>query len=73
MQTPEFTPVDRLTYAQAVNELDAILRSMQNDSCDIDQLTVYTRRAAELMAECRKRLTATDRELQAILAEMEQQ
>lgn len=68
MQQPHFQPVKDLSYNQAVNELDAILRTMQSDNCDIDQLAAYTRRATELLTECRARLTATDTELQAILA-----
>ncbi|MDE6119171.1 MAG: exodeoxyribonuclease VII small subunit, partial [Muribaculaceae bacterium] len=44
------------------------LRKMQSDDCDIDSLAAMTRRAAELLAECRSRLTATDEELRAILA-----
>lgn len=68
---PTFTPAGELTFNQAVSELDSILRNMQSDSCDIDRLTAYTRRAAELLRECRSRLTATDEELRAILAELE--
>lgn len=71
MKTPEFRPVSELTYNEAVNELDAILRNMQSDACDIDLLATYTRRATELLTECRKRLTATDRELEAILADLQ--
>lgn len=70
MKQPVFTPVKELTYNQAVSELDSILRTMQSDSCDIDLLAAYTRRATELLAECRSRLTATDKELQAILADL---
>ena len=70
-QTNEFKPVGELTYNQAVAELDSILRTMQSDSCDIDRLTVYTRRATILIKECRSRLTATDEELRAILADLE--
>ena len=72
MEKPEFTPVADLTYSQSVNELDAILRKMQSDACDIDMLASYTRRATELLTECRTRLTATDRELEAILAGLQQ-
>lgn len=67
----EFIPVDKLTYNQAVTELESILRTMQNDDCDIDRLAAYTRRATELIAECRRRLTATDEELRSILAQLE--
>ncbi len=72
MEKPQFRPVGELTYNQAVNELDGILRTMQSDSCDIDLLAAYTRRATELLTECRSRLTATDKELQAILAGLQQ-
>lgn len=67
----EPTPVKELTYTQAINELDGILRLMQSDECDIDRLTALTRRATALIAECRSRLTATDEELRAILSESE--
>lgn len=71
MEQPQFKPVGELTYNQAVSELENILRTMQSDNCDIDLLTVFTRRAIELLKECRSRLTATDEELRSILAELE--
>lgn len=66
------TPVNELTYTQAVSELEQILAHMQSDKCDIDKLSALTRRATELLAECRSRLTATDRELRNILSQLEQ-
>ena len=62
-----FTPAKDLTYSQAVAELEKILRLMQSDECDIDRLAALTRRATELIAECRSRLMASDEELRAIL------
>ena len=70
-QTPQFKPVAEMTYNQAVADLDSILRTMQSDNCDIDRLTLYTRRATELLKECRSRLTTTDEELRSILADLE--
>ena len=69
--TPEFTPVKDLSYTQAVTELESILRSMQGDGCSIDSLTAYTRRATELLRECRSRIVATDQELKAIIADLD--
>jgi exodeoxyribonuclease VII small subunit len=65
------TPVKELTYNQAITELEGILRLVQSDECDIDKLTAMTRRATELIAECRTRLVATDEELRSILADLE--
>lgn len=71
MKCPEFRPVADLTYNEAVAELESLLRTMQSDSCDIDLLTVFTRRAAELLGACRSRLTTTEADLQAALGELE--
>lgn len=64
-------PVKELTYNQAFDELSEILRTMQSDQCDIDKLAALTRRATELIAECRSRLTTTDEELKQILKDLE--
>lgn len=66
------TPAKELSYNQAMTELEQILKTIQSDGCDIDSLTALTRRATELLATCRERLTATDEELRSILAAMEQ-
>lgn len=56
------------TYAENLAELESILNSMRSEACDIDTLAERTRRAAILLNECRARLTATEDELNAILA-----
>lgn len=71
MSAETFKPVGEMTYNESVAQLEAILRTMQSDNCDIDSLAVYTRRAAELLRSCRDRLTATEEELNAILATLE--
>lgn len=67
------TPVNELTYTEAVSELEKILAYMQGDKCDVDKLSALTRRATELLKECRQRLTATDEELRSILSQLENQ
>ena len=41
---------------------------MQDANCDVDNLTAYTRRAAALIAECRRRLSQAEAELNPIIA-----
>jgi len=65
-------PIEDLKYEQAVAELEQILRTIQSDQCDIDSLAAMTKRATELLAACRARLTATESELREILAKLEQ-
>lgn len=64
----EFKPISELSYMQCLGELEAILKMMQSDNCDIDHLAAYTRRASELLKSCRARLTTTEEELREILA-----
>ena len=63
---------DNLTYEKALAELEQILRAMQSDQCDIDKLASMTKRATELLAACRSKLTATESELREILDSMDQ-
>ena len=60
-------PVTKLTYSQALAELEQILAALRGDDCDVDRLTVMTARAVELLNHCRSRLTTTDGELHRIL------
>ncbi len=73
MSQQQFTDPKELTYRQAVNELEEILRTMQSDECDIDNLSSLTKRATALITECRSRLVTTDEELRAILASLDPQ
>lgn len=59
-----------MKYEEAMAELNSILRDMQNGQCDIDSLAKMTRRATELLAACRAKLTTTEEELAAILNDL---
>lgn len=61
------------SYQKSIDELNSILAAIQGDKCDIDQLTSMTKRATELLAQCRGKLTATENELKDILSSLEQQ
>lgn len=60
------------TYTEALARLEKILSQMRSDNCDVDRLADRTREAAALLEYCRKRLTATEEELEAILTRLEQ-
>lgn len=68
----ELKPVSQLSYNEALAQLGQIVNAMQAENCDIDKLASYTRRATELITECRRRLTATDEELSQILQTLQQ-
>lgn len=59
-----------ITYNQAINELEEIIKKMQAEDCDIDNLATYTARSLELLKICKHKLLKTDEELQKILEEL---
>lgn len=63
-------PVAKLKYNEAIAELESILEAMKSRNCDIDTLTQMTRRAAEIIEECRSRLTTASSDLQDILEKL---
>lgn len=58
------------TYSAAIRELETIVRNMQSDDCDIDNLSKYTARSLQLLKFCKERLQLTDAELKKLLAEL---
>ena len=50
-------------YEEAMAELQDIVRRMENDELDIDQMTAQLKRAQELIKLCKDKLTKTDEEI----------
>lgn len=62
--------LEKMTYTQAVNELEEIVKKMQSPECSIDNLSQYTARSLQLLKLCKEKLTKTDEELKKVLNEM---
>ena len=60
---------EELKYEQAYQELQTIVRRMENDELDIDQMSEQLKRAQQLIRLCKDKLTKTDEEIKKILAE----
>lgn len=61
---------NKMTYSQAIAELEKIVREMQSENCSIDNLSAYTTRSLELLKICKAKLLTTDEELKKILTEL---
>lgn len=53
----------KLSYTEALNELETIVDKLEDDATDIDELTKLTHRATELINFCRDKLRNTESEL----------
>ncbi|HJR92350.1 MAG TPA: exodeoxyribonuclease VII small subunit [Acidimicrobiia bacterium] len=60
-----------LTYRGALEELREIHARLRGDDVDIDRLLDDVKRAADLLAFCRERLTAVGGRLEEVLATFE--
>ena len=58
-----------IKYEAALAELQAIVRKMENDELDIDQMSEQLKRAQVLIKLCKDKITKTDEEIKKILAE----
>jgi exodeoxyribonuclease VII small subunit len=60
-----------LTYKEAIGEIEEILRQIENDEPDVDQLSEKVKRLSALVAWCRDKLHNTEEEIEKILKEIE--
>ena len=58
-----------MKYEAAFAEIQTIVRRMENDELDIDQMSEQLKRAQQLIKLCKDKLNKTDEEIKEILAE----
>ena len=56
-----------MKYEEALQQLETIVRKMEQGEYDIDELTEQLRTALKLIKLCRDKLTKTDAEIKKIL------
>lgn len=62
---------DDLGYAQALDELDTILRELEGSDVDVDRLADRVARATELIALCRSRIQAARLRIDEVIADLD--
>jgi len=61
----------KLTYTEAVNELESILAELENNpEVNMDAISEKVKRAAVLMEVCKKQLHEIDVELEKIIEQL---
>lgn len=60
-----------LTYKQATLELEKILKDLESDKLDIDDLESKVKQTAGLIEFCKEKLIKTDTEIERILQKIE--
>lgn len=61
----------QLGYADALAELDRILRELEGSDVDVDRLATQVARAAELITLCRDRVSAARLQIDDVVAQLD--
>lgn len=61
---------EKISYADALLELEDIVQLIEQDNVDIDMLLEKVKRASVLVKACKEKLRTADSELQKLLGEM---
>jgi len=64
-------PADQLGYAEALAELEAILKELEGDNVDVDRLTDRVTRARALIARCRDRIGDARVQIEQVVADLD--
>lgn len=62
----------KLSYKEAVEEIDEILEKIENEELDVDELSEKVKRVSTLIKFCKEKLHTTQTEVENILKEMEE-
>lgn len=61
---------EKISYKSAVDELEKIVHSIENESIDVDQLSEKVKRASLLLKICSDKLRLTEKEVEKILSDI---
>jgi len=59
-----------LTYSQALNELEKIVKEIESEEVDIDILAEKIKRASQILTFCKGKLRTAEDEVKKVLTEM---
>lgn len=60
-----------MSYAEAVTRIEEILQQIETGELDVDDLAEKVKQASELLKVCKGKLFSTEKEIEKILKEME--
>lgn len=59
--------MQQMKYEEAVSCLEEIVKKMENDELDIDQMAQQLKEAQQLIKLCKDRLTKVDADIKAVM------
>ena len=59
-----------VSYKEAIGEIEEILRQIEDDELDVDQLSEKVKKLSALVSWCREKLHSTEEEIEKILKDI---
>ena len=64
---------NKMTYSDAFDELQSIVSEIESGDIAVDELTQRIARASELLQICKTKLSASEEEVEKLLARLDQE
>ena len=64
---------EKMTYKEAVSEIDEILGKIENEELEVDELSQRVKRISQLIKFCQDKLHKTENEVENILKNMDEE
>ncbi|MCM8820883.1 MAG: exodeoxyribonuclease VII small subunit [Candidatus Omnitrophica bacterium] len=64
---------NKLTYTKAISELEEIVKSIENEDVEVDNLIEKVKRASFLIKYCKEKLRDTEKEVKQVLSSLEEE
>lgn len=61
--------INSMTYREATQELEEILRAIENDAVDVDELTQKVQRSSQLIKLCKEKLRSAENAINQVFNE----
>ncbi|HOL21738.1 MAG TPA: exodeoxyribonuclease VII small subunit [bacterium] len=62
---------NKLTYTKAISELEEIVKEIENEDVEVDNLIEKVKRASFLIKYCKEKLRNTETEVKKVLSSLE--
>ncbi|HLN73904.1 MAG TPA: exodeoxyribonuclease VII small subunit [Prolixibacteraceae bacterium] len=62
----------KVTYKEAILEIEDILKKIENEELDVDELSEHVSRVSVLIGICKDKLHKTEAEVEKILNDMDE-
>ncbi len=64
---------DSFSYTKAMQEVEKILSTLENENPDVDEMSQRVKRAVDLLQACKEKLYKTDEEIKRVFEQLNAQ